>query len=106
MKNIKLELVKYPETFKVLTDNLSCTVSSEKEAEIIISLMINANILKLRYGNKYSDVVNSSETKYKGDLLMMENVNIKNGIFIEMGETKFKASLPINSDLLEIIYRS
>lgn len=105
MKNIELKLVEYPDNFLVVADNQSISVSGEKEAEIMIVLILNAVALKKQYQNKYKDVVDSSETIYKGDLLLLENVSICKGVFIQIGEVKFKVGLPIKENLMNIIYR-
>ena len=91
MKNIELKLVEHPDNFLVVTDNQSISVFGEKETEIMIALILNAVALKKQYQNKYKDVVDSSETKYKGDLLLLENVSISNG-------------LPIKENLMNVIH--
>lgn len=103
MKNLKLKLITVPKEYTIVTDNKDITVKTEKDAEIMIGLIMNAVKLKEQYHHMYRDVIDSSKTKYKGDLILLENISIKKGLFITMGELTYQILYPIPENILDIL---
>lgn len=92
MKNFKLKLISVPDEYIIGTDNKNITVKTEKDAEIMIGLIMNTVRLKDQYRHKY-----------KGDLILLENISIKKGLFVTMGKLTYQILYPIPENILDIV---